>query len=187
MCPGSIWFRTFAWRCLADFVLHLVLVEKPRRYLFRFTGLIDASAVCFSCRRCAVSCCSGCSSSAASCGCSSCSSSSMTRVLGQASGSARTIGVFLFSSSCCRWCSATAFLDRECPARLPVPDGGERLLGDRHHDNSRLWRCGATYGAGTVAGLSGDAFGFWNHCNSYRYFDCVGYTSPKEPEWNCMQ
>ena len=33
------------------------------------------------------------------------------RVLGQAlRGSARTIGVFLFSSSCCRWCSAAAFL-----------------------------------------------------------------------------
>ena len=33
------------------------------------------------------------------------------RVLGQAlRGSARTIGVFLFSSSCCRLCSATAFL-----------------------------------------------------------------------------
>ena len=33
------------------------------------------------------------------------------RVLGQAlRGSARTIGVFCSSSSCCRWCSATAFL-----------------------------------------------------------------------------
>ncbi len=31
----------------ADFVLHLALVEKPRRYLFSFTGLIDASAVLF--------------------------------------------------------------------------------------------------------------------------------------------
>ena len=37
--------------CLAvfatDFVLHLALVEKPRRYLFSFTGLIDTSAVLF--------------------------------------------------------------------------------------------------------------------------------------------
>mgnify|MGYP001173045971 FL=1 len=31
----------------ADFVLHLALVEKPRRYLFSFAGLIDASAVLF--------------------------------------------------------------------------------------------------------------------------------------------
>ena len=31
----------------ADFVLHLALVERPRRYLFSFTGLIDASAVLF--------------------------------------------------------------------------------------------------------------------------------------------
>ena len=31
----------------ADFVLRLTLVEKPRRYLFSFTGLIDASAVLF--------------------------------------------------------------------------------------------------------------------------------------------
>ena len=29
----------------ANFVLHLALVERPRRYLFSFTGLIDASAV----------------------------------------------------------------------------------------------------------------------------------------------
>ena len=44
----------------ADFVLHLALLERPRRYLFSFTGLIDASAVLFSsCRRCAVSCCWG--------------------------------------------------------------------------------------------------------------------------------
>ena len=97
----------------ADFVLHLALVEKPRRYLFSFTGLIDASAVLFffvpQVR------------------------SELllwvfkfgrilrvfkllkfideARVLGQAlRGSARTIGVFCFSSSCCRWCSATAFL-----------------------------------------------------------------------------
>ena len=28
----------------ADFVLYLALVEKPRRYLFSFTGLIDASS-----------------------------------------------------------------------------------------------------------------------------------------------
>ena len=33
----------------ADFVLHLALVEKPRRYLFSFTGLIDASAVLLFC------------------------------------------------------------------------------------------------------------------------------------------
>ena len=32
---------------VADFVLHLALVERPRRYLFSFTGLIDASAVLF--------------------------------------------------------------------------------------------------------------------------------------------
>ena len=32
---------------VADFVLHLALVEQPRRYLFSFTGLIDASAVLF--------------------------------------------------------------------------------------------------------------------------------------------
>ena len=31
----------------ADFVLHLLLVEQPRRYLFSFYGLIDASAVLF--------------------------------------------------------------------------------------------------------------------------------------------
>ena len=31
----------------ADFVLHLALVEKPRRYLLSFAGLIDASAVLF--------------------------------------------------------------------------------------------------------------------------------------------
>ena len=31
----------------ADFVLHLALVERPRHYLFSFTGLIDASAVLF--------------------------------------------------------------------------------------------------------------------------------------------
>ena len=31
----------------ADFALHLLLVEQPRRYLFSFYGLIDASAVLF--------------------------------------------------------------------------------------------------------------------------------------------
>ena len=31
----------------ADFGLHLALEEKPRRYLFSFTGVIDASAVLF--------------------------------------------------------------------------------------------------------------------------------------------
>ena len=31
----------------ADFVLHLALVEKPRRYRFSFAGWIDASAVLF--------------------------------------------------------------------------------------------------------------------------------------------
>ena len=31
----------------ADFLLHLLLVEQPRRYLFSFYGLIDASAVLF--------------------------------------------------------------------------------------------------------------------------------------------
>ena len=30
-----------------DFLLHLLLVDRPRRYLFSFTGLIDASAVLF--------------------------------------------------------------------------------------------------------------------------------------------
>ena len=29
----------------ADLVLHLALLENPRRYLFSFTGLIDASEV----------------------------------------------------------------------------------------------------------------------------------------------
>ena len=29
---------------VADFVLHLALVEKTRRYMFSLTGLIDASA-----------------------------------------------------------------------------------------------------------------------------------------------
>ena len=31
----------------ADFVLHLLLVDRPLRYLFSFTGLIDASGVLF--------------------------------------------------------------------------------------------------------------------------------------------
>ena len=30
-----------------DFLLHLLLVDRPRRYLFSFTGLIDVSAVLF--------------------------------------------------------------------------------------------------------------------------------------------
>ena len=97
----------------ADFVLHLALVERPRRYLFSFTGLIDDSAVLFFFVP-------------------QVGSELLlwvfkfgrilrvfkllkfideARVLGQAlRGSARTIGVFCFSSSCCRWCSATAFL-----------------------------------------------------------------------------
>ena len=94
----------------ADFVLHLVLVEKPRRYCSASPDWSTPRRSCFSSRRCAVSCCSG-SSSAASCGCSSCSSSSMKPACwGGPAGCARTIGIFLFSSSCCRWCSATAFL-----------------------------------------------------------------------------
>ena len=32
---------------VADFALHQALVYEPRRYLFSFTGLIDASAVFF--------------------------------------------------------------------------------------------------------------------------------------------
>ncbi len=39
----NIFLAVFA----ADFVLHLALVEKPCRYLFSFTGLIEASAVLF--------------------------------------------------------------------------------------------------------------------------------------------
>ena len=39
----SICLAVFA----ADFFLHLLLVDRPRRYLFSFTGLIDASAVLF--------------------------------------------------------------------------------------------------------------------------------------------
>ena len=46
-----LWIDFFLNVCLgdfaADFVLHLALVEKPGRYLFSFTGLIDASAVMF--------------------------------------------------------------------------------------------------------------------------------------------
>ena len=58
---------------------------------------------------------------------------------------------FCSSSSCCRWCSATAFSRRECPARLPVPDGGERrLLGDRHHDHRWIWRCCSPDGTGRL-------------------------------------
>ena len=32
---------------VGDFLLHLFVVDRPRRYLFSFTGLIDASAVLF--------------------------------------------------------------------------------------------------------------------------------------------
>ena len=32
---------------VADFVLHLALVERPRRYLFSFTGLIDGGGAFF--------------------------------------------------------------------------------------------------------------------------------------------
>ena len=46
-----LWIDLLQNLCLAvfaaDFVLHLALVEKPRRYLFSFAGLIDASAVLF--------------------------------------------------------------------------------------------------------------------------------------------
>ena len=46
-----LWIDLVQNLCLAvfaaDFVLHLALVEKPRRYLFSFAGLIDASAVLF--------------------------------------------------------------------------------------------------------------------------------------------
>ena len=88
----------------ADFVLHLALVERPRRYLFSFTGLIDASAVLFffvpQVR------------------------SELllwvfkllkfideARVLVQALGEVPAPSAsFCSSSSCSRWCSATAFL-----------------------------------------------------------------------------
>ena len=46
-----LWIDVVQNVCLAlfaaDFVLHLLLVEKPFRYLFSFYGLIDASAVLF--------------------------------------------------------------------------------------------------------------------------------------------
>ena len=46
-----VWIDVAQNICLAvfaaDFVLHLLLVEQPRRYLFSFYGLIDASAVLF--------------------------------------------------------------------------------------------------------------------------------------------
>ena len=46
-----LWIDVVQNVCLAlfaaDFVLHLLLVEKPTRYLFSFYGLIDASAVLF--------------------------------------------------------------------------------------------------------------------------------------------
>ena len=44
-----LWIDPLSNLCLAvfmsDFVLHLALVEKPRRYLFSFSELIDDSAV----------------------------------------------------------------------------------------------------------------------------------------------
>ena len=46
-----LWIDVVQNICLAvfaaDFALHLLLVEQPRRYLFSFYGLIDASAVLF--------------------------------------------------------------------------------------------------------------------------------------------
>ena len=46
-----LWIDLVQNICLAvfagDFLLHLLLVDQPRRYLFSFTGLIDASAVLF--------------------------------------------------------------------------------------------------------------------------------------------
>ena len=46
-----VWIDWVQNSCLAvfaaDFLLHLLLVDRPRRYLFSFTGLIDASAVFF--------------------------------------------------------------------------------------------------------------------------------------------
>ena len=49
--PNVVWIDLAQNICLsvfaADFVLHLLLVEQPRRYLFSFYGLIDASAVLF--------------------------------------------------------------------------------------------------------------------------------------------
>ena len=46
-----LWIDLVQNTCLAvfaaDFILHLILVEKPERYLFSFTGLIDAAAVLF--------------------------------------------------------------------------------------------------------------------------------------------
>ena len=63
--------------CLAvfarDFVLHLALVARPRRYLFSVTGLVDASAVLyFFVPQVRSELLLWCSSSVASCGCSSC-------------------------------------------------------------------------------------------------------------------
>ena len=97
----------------ADFVLHLASAEKPRRYLFSFTGLIDASAVLFFFTP-------------------QVRSELLlwvfkfgrilrvfkllkfideARVLGQAlRGVPAPSASFCSSSSCCRWCSATAFL-----------------------------------------------------------------------------
>ena len=70
--------------------------------------------------------------------------------------------------------------DRERPARLPVPGGGEqRLLGDRHHDHRRLLRRVSPDGTGAAVGLSGDALGFRHHCHSHRDPDGVrGAPSP---------
>ena len=46
-----VWIDWVQNGCLAvfaaDFLLHLLLVDQPRRYLFSFTGLVDASAVLF--------------------------------------------------------------------------------------------------------------------------------------------
>ena len=45
------WIDLAQYVCLeefvGDFILHLAFVEKPHRYLYSFTGLIDSSAVRF--------------------------------------------------------------------------------------------------------------------------------------------
>ena len=103
----------------ADFVLHLALVERPRRYLFSFTGLIDASAVLFffvpQVR-----------SELVAVGVQVrrilrvfklLKFIDEARVLGQAlRGSARTIGVLVFRLPAAGGARLQHFCDRECPA-----------------------------------------------------------------------
>ena len=80
----------------ADFVLRLALVEKPRRYLFSFTGLIDASAVLFFFVRVRSELLLWVFKFGRILRVFELLSSDEARVLGQARGGARTIGVFLF-------------------------------------------------------------------------------------------